>query len=375
MYEVAVARPNKKAYYYPSEAQRYYGSYSRDGITIHWWGGGEGADKHDSIVNYFIKMGDQGRKSVNYVASDNKLTEMVPATDVAWTNGHKSNANNITIEVQPTLGADGYKRIGWLIWQQRVRFGKSLPLNPHNKWVSTQCPGTISLDRLEQEAQKWARGEYNPQPQKPEWQLNLRAITPFKAYAQDQAPLVDLNTGAVKQRFALDTAIDVGAETSVQGIRYLMSQYSYDKKLPNAIPAVQLKATATPPQPTPTPQPEWVTNLQDIDNTTYYLTENSNLVDITTNKDLTKPFIKGEEFTASAKTHAHGKDFVITEYSYQKRIYNGLPMSVLSITPPSAPPIPPEPVPTPQPIDKAGIIAIIQDIIAKLGEIIKKLGG
>lgn len=379
MYDIEIKPAPKQSWFTPAEARNYYGRYDRSGITIHWWGGGETADKHDSIVNYFLAQGAAGVKSVNYVLSDNKITLMVNPDDVAWAS-QSGNPTTVSVEIQPTLGTEGYKKAGWLIWQIRQRYGRSMPLYPHKYWFQTECPGTLSLDRMEQEAQKWAAGFYNAQP---EWEKNLKDLDNAVMYTEANAPLTDVRTGAVIKTFPADTPIEVSAETTYGGSRFLLSEYSFSHHIPNAIPAVQLKPQQTPvPTPTPTPQPEWVTNLQDIDDTKYYLSKDSQLWDIAVDKPASpgKQFHTGDEFVASAKTRARNQDFVITDYSYKKGVFNGLPTTALSLTPP-IPPLPPtDPTPTPPPspvppVDSGWIITALQGLIAAIQAIIDKLRG
>ena len=163
-YAIEIKMCSKNGWFTPQESASYYGiPYSREGVTCHWWGDGSGADNHDNITNYFLGQANAGNKSVNYVVSDRKITLMVSPDNVAWCSG-AGNATTVSIEHQPTLGEEGYKRSGWLVWQLQGRYGKRLNLYPHSKWQSTSCPGSINLDRIRQEADRWATGYYAPVP-------------------------------------------------------------------------------------------------------------------------------------------------------------------------------------------------------------------
>lgn len=381
MYNIEIKLAAKSGYYTPAESRTHYGRYSRDGVAIHWWGDGTGASNHDNIVNYILNKAKAGTGSANYVVSDAKITLLVNPDDVAWCT-FEANSYTISVEIQPTLGAEGYKKMGWLIWQLRERYNKNLWLRGHKALVPnrpTACPGTLSIDRMEQEAQKWASGGYNPAPAKPEWLANQKAFLGVKKmYTLKDAPLYNLETNAVIKRYAVDTPMDIAAETMVKGTRYLQTKYSLDNKQPNGFSSVSLVDSPTPPPPPPEPvKPEWEKNLVDIDATNYYLVEAYPLIDITKNSPASpaKSFTKGELFVGSAKTRANGTDYAITEYSYAKKIFNGLPLSKLSVTPPTptqpeVPPVPPTPTNPNQ-----GIIDALLDIISKLWDIIKKLGG
>lgn len=158
----------KSSWHTPEEARDFYGRYSREGVTVHWWGGGEPASAHDNIVNYFLRTKNVApidkRGSVNYILSDNKITMMVEPDNVAWCS-QTGNPTTISIEHQPTLAAEGYKKSGWLIYTLEKKFNRRLTLYPHKHWFNTACPGTLSLDRIRKEADNWHKGGDTLQPE------------------------------------------------------------------------------------------------------------------------------------------------------------------------------------------------------------------
>src|SRR6185437_3527629 len=116
MYPIESKPASKNGWYTPAESNAVYAArYAREGVTAHWWGDGTGADNHDNIVNYMLAQAQAGIKSVNYVLSDDKITMLVDPDDVAWCS-EDGNPTTISIEFQPTLGDEGYKKGGWLIW-------------------------------------------------------------------------------------------------------------------------------------------------------------------------------------------------------------------------------------------------------------------
>jgi hypothetical protein len=361
----------KSVWFTPDEARNYYGRYARDGITIHWWGDGTGADNHDNIVNYFLRRTDG---SVNYVLSDSKITMMVAPENVAWTS-QSGNATTISIEHQPTLGDEGYKKSGWLVWQLEQLYGRKLRLYPHNYWWQTACPGTISLDRIRQEADKWARGEYSPAPAPTPTppssaQLEWSSIPTRKYRAKKQPTTLwrfDVTSWSaftpVKQ-FNAGEEIEIYGQcvNKTLGATYYVTKYSYDKKIPNGFNVVDLELIeqpTPPPIPTPTPppvtDPEWVGNLKDVADTKYWLKEDAQLWDIANNKPaegkFAKSFKKNDEFVAGAITAARGTEYRVTQYSFDKKFYNGLPIDKLTLTPPTVPDVPPTPQIPPEPTE------------------------
>lgn len=363
MYPIEVKLASKNAWFTPAESNNYYAArYSREGITIHWWGDGTGADNHDNIVNYFLGQAQAGIKSVNYVVSDNKITMMVDPDNVAWCSG-PGNPTTISIEHQPTLGAEGYKKSGWLVWQLEKRYGHRMNLYPHNKWQQTSCPGTISLDRIRQEADKWAVGAYNPAPTPPppttaqlQWEKLPNPVDytcnkqPTKLWNFNQTSWSGFGNG-VKDFNAGDKVTIFGKCFNRNlGATYLVTQYSFERQITNGFNEVDLTQVVQPvppPEPTPPPpppKPEWEANLRDIDETKYWLTQDQELIDITTGKPTgTKSFKKDDEFDGSALTVANGVEYRITEYSYSKGIFNGVPIGSLTLTPPGLPDVPPVP--------------------------------
>lgn len=267
-YPLEIKIAPKSVWFTPDEASSYYGRYSREGVTIHWWGDGTGADNHDNIVNYFLRRTDG---SVNYVLSDNKITLMVNPDNVAWTS-QSGNATTISIEHQPTLGAEGYKKSGWLVNQLEQRYGRTLTLYPHNYWYSTACPGSIDLNRIRQEADKWQRGEYDARPAPastptptppptPPKKVNLQItdIPNKNVRLIRDANLWDLsftaysNAKAVKS-LTSGTEIEVSATAKHPlGSTYYLSEYSFSKGIGNGINVKDCedvnveKPTTTPP--------------------------------------------------------------------------------------------------------------------------------
>lgn len=386
---------SKAGWFTPAEAQRYYGKYARIGVTVHWWGDGTSADNHDNIVNYLNGKGARGEApTANYVLSDNKITECVAPENVAWTSGN-GNATTIGVETQPTLGAEGYKKWGWLLWQLQIRFGRRLELYPHNYWGQTQCPGTLSLDRIRQEADKWASGGYDPAPvptPTPPSNANIEWVKLDKPteYVTNKAPTKLWNFNQTSWGgFGNGVKDFAGGEKVViygKGINhtlnatYLVTEYSFTKGITNGFNEKDMSLVMQPvptPDPIPAPipptptKPEWELNLRDIDNTKMWIKNDCDLIDITTGKAV-KSFKKDEEFDVSALTVSGGKEYRLTEYSFQKKIYNGVDINNLTLTAPGVPNVPPSPEVPPAP-DTNEIIAFLMSIVTSILNFIKRL--
>lgn len=389
---------SKNGWFTPAEARNYYGKYARDGITVHWWGDGTGASNHDNIVNYLNGKGAQGvAPTANFVLSDNKITQCVDPDNVAWTSGN-GNPTTIGVETQPTLGAEGYKKWGWLVMTLERRYGKTLKLYPHNYWGTTQCPGTLSLDRIRQEADKWHRGEYDPVPTPtPPTTANIEWVklpAPQK-YVTNKAPtkLWNFNQtswggfGSGVKDYAGGTEIVVYGKgiNHTLNATYLVTEYSFTKGITNGFNEKDMSLVLQPaptPDPIPAPipptptKPEWELNLRDIDDTKMWLTKEQDLINIATGQPATpaKVFVKNDEFIASALTVVGGIEYRITDYSFKKGIFNGVPTTSLTLTAPGVPDVPPVPE-VPDTPDKNAIIAFLEGLVVTIVAFIKKLKG
>lgn len=486
-YPIEIKLASKNGYFTPQESRNYYGKYDRHGFTVHWWNTREATPKgsHDVIVNYILSKAREGVGSVNYVLSDQKITMLVNPDNVAWAS-QSGNPVSVSVEFDPWLGAEGYKKGGWLIHQLEQRYGRRLRLYPHNYWFGTQCPGIISLDRLAQEAEKWRTGAYNPAPKptptpprvtfsklttpkvmvankpttnlyninhtswqevskdvvktfkkgeiieiygiaknsvlksehyitkwsydnkiangfskadldpyvapapKPEPEVKVTPMSPIVRYTLANAKLLDIKTGKVVKTFEVDTPMDIAGKANYNGKDYQLTKFAVDNNTKQGFLVGDLKDTPTPvtPEPTPTPdptpepepeKPEWEKNLRDIDNTKAWFKHEQKLINITTGQPYEKDgnhvvYNKDEEFEFSALTVANGIEYRITEYSYSKGIFNGVPISSLTLTPPGEADVDPVPE-NPNLVDKNVVIAFLASIIKLITDFINKLKG
>jgi hypothetical protein len=271
-YPIEIKLASKSGWSTPQEAAGIWRTpYAREGLTMHWWGDGSGANNHDNITNYFLGQAAAGNKSVNYVVSDNKITLMVSPDNIAWCSNN-GNPTTISIEHQPTLGAEGYKKSGWLVDQLEERYGRLLSIYPHSKWIGTACPGSIDLNRIRVEANKWKTGVYTTPPPvvtpappttppAPTVQITYSVLpTPVKYIINKNTDLWNFNTatwagfksvkkmnqGEIFEVFAI-------ADNHSTKSQYGVTKYSFDKKITNGVNMKDLNQI--PEQPVPTPPP------------------------------------------------------------------------------------------------------------------------
>ena len=124
------------------------------GITIHWWGNPTGQNPL-GIVSWLCDK--RAGTSAHYVVSENTVWCIVDPDRRAWHAGNsKANHDQIGIELDPNMSrrAATERTAAALIADLRGTYG-NLPLSPHKRWTSTQCPGNWDLGRLD----KLARGK------------------------------------------------------------------------------------------------------------------------------------------------------------------------------------------------------------------------
>lgn len=402
-YPIEIRPASKNGWHTPAEARSYYGRYDRNGVTVHWWNTPSAVkdSDHDNIVNYILGKANAGTGSVNYVLSNNKISLLVSPDNVAWAS-QAGNPTTVSVEFSPHLNDEGYKKAGWLINELEGRYGRSLQLFPHNHWFQTSCPGHLSLDRMRQEANKWKSGGYNPAPPTPpppatasiEW---IKLPTPI-VYVTNKQPtkLWNFNQtswsgfgNGVKDYNKGDKITVYGqAINKTLNATYLVTEYSFTKKITNGFNVNDMDVYVAPlpvpnPVPDPVPEPpappltpEWERNLRDIDDTKMWVKEETNLIDIKTGNAIApiKTFHVNDEFVASALTISNGVEYRITDYSFKKKIFNGVPIGKLTLTAPGVSDIPPVPE-DPDLIKKSvvaefleGLVTIIRAFINKLKE-------
>ena len=127
------------------------------GITIHWWGKPTGQNP-EGIVSWLCDK--RAGTSAHYVVSEGTVWCIVDPDHRAWHAGNSTaNHTQIGIELDPNQSrrAATEKTAAALIADLRAVYG-DLPLSPHRKWTSTECPGDWDLGRLD----RLARGKSTP---------------------------------------------------------------------------------------------------------------------------------------------------------------------------------------------------------------------
>lgn len=114
-------------------------------IVIHYWG--VMGQKFENVVRYLCRP--NGNTSAHYVVEDGRVACIVDPKDTAWHAGNwAANQKGIGIECRPEATDGDYQTVGELVKRLRDIYG-DLPLYPHNKFKSTDCPGSWDLERID----------------------------------------------------------------------------------------------------------------------------------------------------------------------------------------------------------------------------------
>lgn len=182
-----------------------------------------------------------------------------------------------------------------------------------------------------------------PVPVIPEWQRNLKDITPVKLMVLTaQTPIVNLNDGAAIKQLGQGTWIDFTKSTVVGGVEYLISSYSATNAMPNGVRRADVGVPAEPPV---NEKPEWLKNWQDITDVPMYARADTDLVNLEDGSTI-KVIPRGTKLDISSTTEWHGHKYAITVYSTDKKFGQGIRLDDLDMKPVDADGGDVEPAPT-----------------------------
>ncbi len=338
-----------------SQTQAFYGRpRSLDMGAGHWWNTPEAGARHDGIVSIFKNPARQG--SAHAVLSAGRVTEMVRASDTAWCT---SNANPYTyaIEVDPrimykwtssgankTLGNQIFETLCEYIADKRYH---NLPWKAHNQFPVpyTQCNPIHWNEVMIRAKQIRAQKDAPPNPTKPvpAAQKLSEGILTFRA----KLPLVQVwdlatnpNYKSVKTLKQGET-IDCVAFIDFNNTRYYVTQYSYEKGLKVGVNRNDVEIVR--------PDPEWIRNLKDItDVKLMVLAPTAVIYDLNTGKAVGSPIPQKTWIDIAKQTVVGGKTYLISKYSVDNAMPNGILKDALGLPAPDPIPEPPKPQPEPE---------------------------
>lgn len=201
---------------------------------------------------------------------------------------------------------------------------------------------------------------------KPEWQQNIKNITPVKLMVLPAkgTNIVNLNDLKVISPLGKGTYVDFTKSTIVKGKEYLISKYSAERAMPNGILRADVGVPAAPPV---NEKPTWLDEWEDIANKTMYTRVAAPLVDLLTGKTIKTIAINTPIEVGSTTEWLDGK-YALTEYSTQRKEPRGILIAHLSDEPIKEPEQPVPPAPEQPTIEQrvSALEAIVKVIVAFL---------
>jgi N-acetylmuramoyl-L-alanine amidase CwlA len=117
-------------------------------IVIHQWDDPSKRPSLSGVLSWLTNPASE--VSAHYIVSDKTVYKLAEESDRCW-HARDANTFGIGIEIDPNLPGDTYKTVANLVRDIRSRRG-NIPIEPHNKYVNTTCPGSIDLSRIERES-------------------------------------------------------------------------------------------------------------------------------------------------------------------------------------------------------------------------------
>lgn len=170
---------------------------------------------------------------------------------------------------------------------------------------------------------------YEFEQPEPEWKKNLVDIEPVKLMVMvEQTPIVELNTGETLKMLGQGTWVDFTKRTVVGGIEYYISSYSATNGMPNGIKKSDVGFPAEPPN----EKPEWLEKWLDIEDVTMYTRADTDLVNLLDGTTI-KTIVRGTPVEIASATEWHGKKYMITKYSTDNELPQGISLDDLDMKP------------------------------------------
>lgn len=121
-------------------------------ITIHHWG--DPADHRaptafDGVRNWLMGQGGNSNSSAHEVIEAGRVAVLAPATSATWHSGDpRGNARNYALELHPRASDADYDTAAQRIADLWDSWGREVPLDRHQDYTATACPGAWDINRL-----------------------------------------------------------------------------------------------------------------------------------------------------------------------------------------------------------------------------------
>lgn len=145
------------SFFTPAQTKDWYGVARKvKNITIHWWNEPSKAGDMAGTIAYLKRA----EVSIHFVVSGKKVVQMVNMANTAF---HSLQNNPVSVGIECDPNNLDYETIGALCKFIRGYFG-NVPIDPHNKYVNTACPGTVSIARIRNYADGKVTTPTKPEP-------------------------------------------------------------------------------------------------------------------------------------------------------------------------------------------------------------------
>lgn len=243
-----------------------------------------------------------------------------------------------TVNKQPT-NLWNFNQTAWKNFRAIKKFNKGDKITVYGKGINKTLKATYYVTEYSfvrkitngfNQADLTAYVAPKPEPVVPEWQKNLKDITPVKLMVlKTQTPIVNLENSSTIKQLGQGTWIDFTKQTTVKGVVYLISSYSASHAMPNGIKKDDVGIPVTPPT---NERPEWLKNWQDIEDVTMYTRADTDLVNLEDGETI-KVIPRGTAIDVASTTEYFSHKYAITKYSTDKKLGQGMRLDDLDMKP------------------------------------------
>lgn len=170
-----------------------------------------------------------------------------------------------------------------------------------------------------------------PAPAEPEWKRNLQKLaTPVKlTVIPAQTGIVGLVDGSFIKNLGQGTVVDVVAKTTVAGVEYYISSWSFEHGQANGMKVADLAVPAEPPK---SEKPAWLEKWLDIEDVIMYARADTDLIDLVDGKTL-DVIPRGTKIEVASMTEWFGHKVAMTKYSTERKEGRGIRLDDLDLKP------------------------------------------
>lgn len=316
----------------------------------HWWDSPTRFPSFSGVVATLMNPSRQA--SAHAVVGDGTVQELVRSRDTSWATG-RANPFTVSIECDPQIiymwwgGGDKAKarRIFETLAQYIADKGwHNLTWRPHKYWMTTAC-NPIDWGAVMARAKQLRNAPAPPPPSKPQPKADIKweklskpaeyecQKQPTKLWDFNQTTWAGFGSGVKNFNRGDRVRIFAKAINKTLNATYLVTEYSYEKRITNGFNQADMK-----PYQAPAPVvPEWQRNLKDIkDVKLMVLKEQTPIVDLNSGKAI-KMLGQGTWIDFAKMTTVGGVEYLISSYSASQAMPNGIRRS--DVGEPAKPPV------------------------------------